>query len=1120
MTVNRVSNIKVNDNNSLFTAVYGNVANGEFFIDSDLRKYSFEEQLYLYLKSEGYTVLFYKASNTYNVYSYSEEDVRTFIFDFPQEQQDKEKKYVSQHMKTPFGLSQKNKITDNAKQANTEASEEQKRNAYFEDSPLNKETNKSHNYWVVKRNIYLLDDLKRLISHQDPNKKVAFIIAEAESCNFHDPIIDDWISIYHSFSAKHKFFLIYKYEDAQSLAQSLNGGTYERLFFKQENDDEQKNRKLIEKTTYRVPLPDKEEITNLVNLRRLKEKFDAFSQISFDKLALRILQKRELLKDLYSCDINKEIEKAQEKTAKERLKSLRGIDAVFEQLEKRVKSMKKNRKSNTPTTFRPHLVFKGNPGTGKTTVACLFAEWLQEEDILPIGHLIEAKSGDLIGNAIGYTRIKTQQVCDKAKEGVLFIDEAYGLFDAREEEIGGNGNIFGKEAIDTLIQFMENNKDDSVVILAGYTEKIDELLNKGNDGFSSRIGAHIVFDDYSPDVLWKIAKDKLISYQLTNEAETIVQKYLRKKHKKRHRNWGNARVAEQIVQDILIEFDNTEDDSIDVKHIPADCQRIANPITDLSHSNGYKQLIDKFVGLSFMKNEINAIFNTIKANLIREQKNLTTVELIDKFNFVFTGNPGTGKTEVARLLGEILFDLGILIEGKDVIEISAKDVVSSGDGETAKNITRKFEDALGKILFLDEVYSIKDENAINTIVQLLTSPDYMGKMVVVIAGYPKPVRQWLEINEGLPSRFNKPIPFDDYTNDELYQILESHINEKNCKILPKCKSRAIKWFNSKRNDKKFANARTAKSLFDDILFPSLNNRIVDNPNLDTDSLFTITEQDFPTSGVTESGKGIQKLNKLIGLTQMKQTLETILTSIKADKIRNEKLNIDSSKNVLNFVFRGNPGTGKTTVARIMGEILFEYGLLNSPDVVECSRSQIIAKYAGQTAPRVRALFESAKGKVLFFDEIYSLVNGTHDEFGKEAINEIVALMTSPEFQGQMAFVIAGYPKQTDNFIAQNPGLNRRFNYYIDFEDYSDEELWDIYQLKVADIKFRVEENCKTTAINWFKLRPRSADFKNAGYADELLGITKSNLDKRIAKLDLDNTESSILNTIILQDFPS
>ena len=111
--------------------------------------------------------------------------------------------------------------------------------------------------------------------------------------------------------------------------------------------------------------------------------------------------------------------------------------------------------------------------------------------------------GDLVGEYVGATRIKTQSICDKAKGGVLFIDEAYGLLDNAE-------NGFGKEAIEVLIQFMENNED-SLVILAGYTDKIDKLLKEGNDGFTSRFNKsnHFLFKDYPADVLYEIAKEKL-----------------------------------------------------------------------------------------------------------------------------------------------------------------------------------------------------------------------------------------------------------------------------------------------------------------------------------------------------------------------------------------------------------------------------------------------------------------------------------------------------------------------------------------------------------------------------------------------------------------------------------
>jgi AAA+ superfamily predicted ATPase len=269
---------------------------------------------------------------------------------------------------------------------------------------------------------------------------------------------------------------------------------------------------------------------------------------------------------------------------------------------------------------------------------------------------------------------------------------------------------------------------------------------------------------------------------------------------------------------------------------------------------------------------------------------------------------------------------------------------------------------------------------------------------------------------------------------------------------------------------------------------------------------------------TSTSKGVEKLNQLIGLTTVKQQLGEIINSIRANKRRAEITSVGGN-DFLTFVFRGNPTTGKTTVARMMGEILCEYGILKSPEVVECSRFEIVGPYIGQTAPRVRELFERAKGKTLFIDEIHSLATSEHDDFGKEAINEIVALMTSPEFQGQMAFVITGYPDETNNFLAQNPGIKRRFNYYIDFEDYTNEELWEIFLSVAKSAGFTVEDNCRETAIKCFKSIPRGKNFGNAGCAHELFQITKLNLDNRIAAtFDLDNVDASVLNTITLQDF--
>lgn len=169
----------------------------------------------------------------------------------------------------------------------------------------------------------------------------------------------------------------------------------------------------------------------------------------------------------------------------ERLNQLQGLDIIREQFEKYRAAYKRSVEGKTIGTFRPHMVFMGNPGTGKTTVARLFAEILHEDGLLPQGQFIEATPSDLVGQYIGETRVKAGALCNSAKGGVLFIDEAYGLMSV---EVGG----FEQEAIEVLIQFMENN-DDSLVILAGYTDEMMRFVNGCNQGFKSRFNQDLGF---------------------------------------------------------------------------------------------------------------------------------------------------------------------------------------------------------------------------------------------------------------------------------------------------------------------------------------------------------------------------------------------------------------------------------------------------------------------------------------------------------------------------------------------------------------------------------------------------------------------------------------------------
>jgi probable Rubsico expression protein CbbX len=187
--------------------------------------------------------------------------------------------------------------------------------------------------------------------------------------------------------------------------------------------------------------------------------------------------------------------------------------------------------AETPTL---HMCFTGNPGTGKTTVALRMAEILHKLEYVREGHLVAVTRDDLVGQYIGHTAPKTKEVIKKAMGGVLFIDEAYYLYKPENER------DYGQESIEILLQVMENNRDDLVVILAGYKDKMDRFF-QSNPGMRSRIAHHLDFPDYSPDELLAIAKLMLAqqNYRFSSEAEQAFSEYIKRRMQQPH--FANAR---------------------------------------------------------------------------------------------------------------------------------------------------------------------------------------------------------------------------------------------------------------------------------------------------------------------------------------------------------------------------------------------------------------------------------------------------------------------------------------------------------------------------------------------------------------------------------------------------
>lgn len=263
-------------------------------------------------------------------------------------------------------------------------------------------------------------------------------------------------------------------------------------------------------------------------------------------------------------------------------------------------------------------------------------------------------------------------------------------------------------------------------------------------------------------------------------------------------------------------------------------------------------------------------------------------------------------------------------------------------------------------------------------------------------------------------------------------------------------------------------------------------------------------------GIEENQDSFEDLDKLIGLASLKQDVEELISFVKVQKIRNEK-GMKSVPVSLHLVFTGNPGTGKTTVARILGNLYKDIGILSKGQLVEVDRSALVAGYVGQTAIKTQEKIKEALGGILFIDEAYTLVKDSND-FGQEAIDTILKAME--DYRDQFIVIVAGYDELMNRFINSNPGLKSRFNKYIKFNDYDASELYSIFNMMCDDYGYLMESEVKTYIRNYLELlvQNKNTDFANARDVRNLFESIITNQATRIVKIKDINDEDMMMIT--------
>ena len=261
---------------------------------------------------------------------------------------------------------------------------------------------------------------------------------------------------------------------------------------------------------------------------------------------------------------------------------------------------------------------------------------------------------------------------------------------------------------------------------------------------------------------------------------------------------------------------------------------------------------------------------------------------------------------------------------------------------------------------------------------------------------------------------------------------------------------------------------------------------------------------------------LDELNALVGLEKVKSKVQDLIVYQKVQKMRREK-NLHSAKNTLHLAFTGNPGTGKTTVARIVGRIYKRIGLLSKGHFVEVSRTDLIAGYQGQTALKVKKVIEQAKGGVLFIDEAYSITENDHsDSYGRECLTELTKALE--DYREDLVVIVAGYTEPMNKFFESNPGLKSRFNSFIEFDDYNPNELDKILISMCKKNDYNLDEEAKEKIHLYFEQQTSSKDenFANGRLVRNLYDDLVMNHARRV--INMANPGSVELSTIKAEDF--
>ncbi|MBC7864019.1 MAG: AAA family ATPase [Bacteroidia bacterium] len=571
----------------------------------------------------------------------------------------------------------------------------------------------------------------------------------------------------------------------------------------------------------------------------------------------------------------------------------------------------------------------------------------------------------------------------------------------------------------------------------------------------------------------------------------------------------------------------------------AGTKNVAAKVAEEKDEKTLEQLLeelDQLIGLDSVKKSIRENITYLNFAKIRKEKGFKDNSNIS-LHSIFTGNPGTGKTTIVKMLGKIYQKMGLLTKGH-VVEADRATLVAEYIGQTAPKTKKAIDTARGGILFIDEAYALAreddDKDFGKEVIEVLLKEmsDGKGDIAIIGAGYPKKMQTFLDSNPGLKSRFGHYFHFDDYLPEELYSIALYAAAQKEVVFTEDAdrflKEQLIESY--RKRDESFGNARFVFGVIEEAKHnmgirlmksvPDMNELSKEQLQTieydDLKGIFTATQSKKLTLKVNDKhlNEALAELNELVGMQNIKDEVSELVKLIKYyNDIGKDVVN----KFSLHSIFTGNPGTGKTTLARIIAKIYKSLGLLERGHVVEVDRAGLVGGYVGQTAQKAQGKIDEAMGGVLFIDEAYSLSEGGENDFGKEAIEIILKRME--DFRGKFGVIAAGYPDNMHKFVESNPGLKSRFDKTFQFNDYNPQEMLDIALMLLKKEQLKPTDPAKDHLKVYFEWMFGNRDkyFGNARSVRQVIGEAIRNQNLRMAEIPTAERKREHIETLTIED---